>query len=584
MIHLENITEHPFEGWVHVQTDRHCPASGLFAAGRFEACTYSGNGPQQVDVHVTLGPGQSLTIDPEACKIADRLPAPDIAPDWFGGVPLLAGAPMAMASMPEVDGAAVRASFRARKGPFVVDLWARWYPGEPWVHCEVLVTHSDPSSPHIVANWGDWPLTWGAGFCHVPGRIAWGGHIIEPGTAFADGQARGLPVLFAFPSRLRSQQDLHTLQCLGAGGVQGHGIGSLLHDGNPYQQPGATSWARQSIAGSIARLHTWAVSPHNITKRSNDTGRQADQCFVRAEPLAHPGAVLVTYLEAMQWAKRPCHHLEANGELLDRAARQGLRLWEGRPHWPTTTDRLGKAAQLTEAQSDGWWGPDLEHWWIRGLTAAATYKPSQLLQRLLEHEAQSYLLSRLPPGHGSNSAIFAARDVFLEAMGVVDLWRTLRNHALAKEVADRFRARWSGVILPWLAGKDVWDIRESTSASVPVTPGWMPWQQGPAAYALDLVGRVLNIPEACTVALQGAKRVLSAFRKEGASWVAYERQTVDGTVYSRDGNTFAAAWMPPAVWTVLRHEPEHEKARQVWNHLLAITEGRDRSWMPPGAV
>lgn len=585
MIHLENITEHPFAGWVHVQTDRHAPPRGIFAAGRYEACAYSGNGPQQLDVHVTIGPGQTLSIDPEACKPCDRLVPEPFGPDWFGGVPSIAGTAMEIVQPPEIDGAAIRAAWRLRVGPFVVDLWARWYPGEPWVHGEVMVTHSDPSHSAMVAVWGSSPLTWGHAFLHIPGRLAWAGHIIDPGTRFADGQARAFPVLFAFPQHIRTEAALRSLQCLGAGGVQGHGIHKLLHDGNPHQQPGARDWARQAIAGSIARLHNWAVSPHNITKRSNDTGRQADQCFVRAEALAHPAAVLPTYLEAMQWAKRPCHHLELNGDLLDRATRTGLRLWEGRPHFATSTDRLGKVSELTLADSDGWWGPDLEHWWFRGLTAAATYKPSQLLQRLLEHEAQVYLLQRLPPGNGANAAIFSARDVFLECLGVVDLWTTLRNASLATEVAQRFRQRWAGVILPWIAGKDVWDIRTSPSASVPVVPGWIPWQQGPAAYALDLVGRVLNIPEACAVALQGAKRVLSAFREEaGIGWVAYERQSVDGATYSRDGNTFAAAWMPPAVWTVLRHEPDHPKARAVWNHLMAITEGRDRSWIPPGPV
>lgn len=71
-----------------------------------------------------------------------------------------------------------------------------------------------------------------------------------------------------------------------------------------------------------------------------------------------------------------------------------------------------------------------------------------------------------------------------------------------------------------------------------------------------------------------------AWVQEGGRWVEYERLSLAGD-RSRSGY-FVTAWLPAAVAVVLRHEPNHEKARAVWAQILADTANGSRSWVPPG--
>jgi hypothetical protein len=319
--------------------------------------------------------------------------------------------------------------------------------------------------------------------------------------------------------------------------------------------------------------------------RSSDTGSQEDQAFVRGEALLPDGvgAELVAYAAALRMAARPCHHLEVDGTPVDVARHPQLLCWNGRPFFLISQDKLGKPRELTEADTGNWWGPDIEHWLCNTLAAACRLTGSPACQWLLSHHARIYLAQRTAHPSWSTSAIFSSRELGWEGILVVHLWRELEDRALATRVAQRWRERMAAIILPRLgsAPNDIWTVWRETSASVPIVPGWLPWQQAIAAYGIDLACRVVGPADGCALALRGARRVLGdAWRLENGRWVECERLSLAGD-RSRSGY-FATAWLPPALAVVLRYEPTNERALAIWAQVVADTANGSRSWLPPG--
>jgi hypothetical protein len=481
-----------------------------------------------------------------------------------------------------------------------VDAWLRWYPDQPGlVVGEAVVTASNGSIPdwRVTVPAAGMQLGWGDALVHVAG--AGTGAPIVPGTTrFADGQARAVPFVLFWPRHLATTNDWLQVMAAAERSTCATGIERLWPQGNPSYPASfdAAAWTASLYAEALRRLHTWEAGVIGPNPNSGDTGTQWDQVYVGGE-YAMPGgtgAEQIAYLSALKLTARPCHHLEADGRQADPVDHPQCVFWSGRPHWHpvVSPDQLGKTQGITIADTNGWMGPDREHWLYNTVAAAARLTGSPALQWELEQQARLFLFGETVTPGVSTSGADAARSIGWAGILVVHLWRNLEDRGLAKRVADRWVERVTDIYVPALGNRpfDVWDVRQSDPR---LGPGlwWMAWQQSIGSYGLDLACEVLGVPAGRQLALQGARACLTY------NWI------LQGTRYHGVGNVvfpppparhyarhvwpqpwFETTWDLPALAVVLRHEPDNEKARAVWKQALGdLGEGR-RAWVPPGIV
>jgi len=431
-------------------------------------------------------------------------------------------------------------------------------------------------------------LRYGDAITLTPGLPA-GAPIVAPGETFADGQARTLPVTFAWlrhfgPASLGAVVDSWTM------GLGACGIGRLWADGNEHLPVGfrPLAWAGPKLPGSVAGLHTWDRPIVGPSPRSNDTGAQEDQVFVGGEalPSGGAGAEQVRYLAALKLANRPCHHLEIDGSTLDPSRHVDPRLlcWDGRAHWHTgvSPDQLGKPRGLDITESRGWWGPDVEHWLYQTAFAAARLTGSPAIQAELSTQANIYLLTCTTVPGWANSGWFAARAVGWECIMAVNLWRQIEDRGLADRVRARCEDRIRLVFVPQLNPKPagIWDVRTDDPR---LGPGawWIPWQQGVGAYGIDLAGAVFGVADARDLGYTAASAVLrDAWVKVGSRWQSQAQRPVAGATASDE--SFNLFGMPLAVAVVLSHDGSDAKARAIWQQITTdATLTTQTSWLAP---
>ncbi len=623
-VRLKSTAATTFTGWVRINTDQTVAAAyGIKGGVQFVKGNATGRDTTAVDLYVTMAPGAAITL---ANLVPDTATPPDAVtptPSFAGGTPSMVdpanGTSYVMTQVSTAtDGQATVEEWKVRVGVWVVRMWTRWYPNEPWIHAEVVVTFSDPTYTAATAElelqraWPGYVMTWGTGTTTIAGRTAASGDLIAAGTLFGDAQSRAFPVLWKFTNRLRGDgtADTASIAALEQWAITGHGIANLWRDGNPYLRPDAATYTATQKPGSLARLHNWTASPLGITARSENSGRQDDQVFVFGEAQEFPEATMVAYLEGFRWAARPCHHLETDGSFLNLAGHPQLRLWNSRPHPTQSPDRLGKTFLLPETDvpgqtlSSGWLGADWEHWFFNGLMAGARYTGSPALQWLMRAQATVYLFTKFPdvPTFGSFASVQSTRDLVWEPIIVVHLWENLTDRTLATTVRDRFYARCSssGDIRDWITNApfgDIWDVRfqpTSSTGSIPFAPGWIPWQQGPACWSMDYALRAFT-PELNVFAadlLASALRVMNdCYNFEGGRWVEYERQELpppDGLGRESRSGFFTVDWFPPCILYVLTQQPSNTTAQAIWAQMLNDTlTGADparRRWLPPNSV
>jgi hypothetical protein len=126
----------------------------------------------------------------------------------------------------------------------------------------------------------------------------------------------------------------------------------------------------------------------------------------------------------------------------------------------------------------------------------------------------------------------------------------------------------------------------------------MPYQQALGAYGLQLMGEAFDHAGARQLALEGASRVLEdAWTKDDATgaWKHWEvlgmrgdrsPQPPDQYVEGKGAHStppFRAAWLPLALWVVLRHDPGNSRAREIYDVLRSEVLGGAGTldWMPP---
>lgn len=598
---LENLAAAPFSGWVRTTIDRLPPhTSGEVGSAFYVVGGQKGDSLWALDVKLDLAAGQRKVLHLEEATAKVFTPAALPSPDYFGGPLLANGTPMDWVSI-ELDGAALVSELQLRlAGMMHARVFLRWYPDRPeWAAGELLVTASNPAVPDLTQSGVRVELAFGDALAIYPGvRV---GQLPIQGETFSDGQARLLPVTFAWPRHLTSADLWSSVGVVSNLGLSATGIEKLLPDGTPeFGRAGGRQWAARSFSESIRRLHTWEPALYGPASSSPVTGAQEDQVFVRAEAFAANGpggADIVTYLNAAKMANRPCHFLERDGRVVDRLNHLSPRLvmWDGRPHpvRQVSPDRLGKTGDLASWDiPGGWWGPDVEHLLLNTLAAGHRYTGSPGLAKLIEHQDHIYMLQMTTQPGLSTTQPYASRATGWEGIAAVHMFRETPNRALANRVRDHARERMRKVIIPaYVNGDGVWDIRLD-DARLGQGRWWMPWQNSIGAYGLDLMARVFDVPEAIPVAMQAALVCVER------NWVKLPGETAWRSVGNQPYNDgvplpiehftnpnyvwgptwFATTWDVPALVTVLRHQPQHEKALSIWAQVSA---GGPTSWFPP---
>jgi hypothetical protein len=604
VVNIANHTDDPFAGWHRLNVDVEPRAAGKNADGvEFRKGRRTGLDTWAVDVHVALPKGKTATYD--LATFADIEPTvPTLPPpSYFGGWPAVNGTALDLVALAP-DGAGWSAHYRARTGrTLVLDLWTTWYPKQAWAHAEALCTASNPAVPDLFeTTTAPVVLTFGSARVAVLGGAD--GVLLPDKTTIADGQARAVALTLIWPSHLPTDLPLLVAAYRSALGdatwhVRGVGISSLLPEGNPRYPVGfgnPVAWARGLIPEAIRRSHTWEVGVGpGIPPGSGITGRQGDQWFVGGEALlpGGAGAELVTLLGAYKWAGRPCNFRESDGSMLNPAlhTQRPMIFWDGRPSAPLwgIVEHLGKPLGLPAEQVPGlFWGPDVEHWMCNTLGSATRITGSPVCQELLRAQAILYPLQWTTTPGWSSSQAYAGRSVGYEACNAMLFWRLLEDRQLAERSRVWFaERRWPLVLRPALIGKDWPDARLDDPR---LGVGWwaMPWQQSIESYYLDVAGERWGIPEMRAIALRMAKAVCDvSIYQDGGRWRCYAAHQVPPTT-TFDKSTDNLFWLygvPCAPATVLRNEPNNERARAIWNQmLLDATTVEHLSSMPPGVL
>lgn len=573
MIRTKNHGSLPFRGWRRTNVD--FPASGN---PRIRHGRRTGRQTFAADVWLELAPGQEIVVDPAAKDEAPpQVPIPADLLGHFGGMLKLDGVPMHLMSL-RPDGACHLVHFRARIGRmFCVDFVGTWNPELAGViDGELLVTCSNPTVADMGEALPDLAISWGDAEVAAPCGM------LRPGMPFFDGQARALPLTFVWRRHLQSAADEATATIIAQRLVSAVGVRSLPL-GVPKMPDGfqvAAWWWRHMHIGE--NLATWAHPELGPAANTAQGGGQEDQIFVGGECWARDGlgAEILTLLAGYATSGHPCHHLEADGSIVDLERRPGLRMFHSRPH-QTGTDMLGKPRLMQAGEAMGWAGPDAQHWLIGRKAAGSHLFGSPVLQRLLEHDAHNYLIQLTTQPGAATSAIWSAREILWEALLVLQLNECLEDRTLAARVIAHAYNRAVEVLVPRLSGHGGrWvEVREDS-----VGPGvcWQAWQHAGGAFGLDLLGRMLDLPEARQVALECALRCLEdGWRLEGDRWVQYGHLGISDPAYRVSDGNFAVAWQGLAIVTVLEHQPGNAKALAIWKQLKADAGGEER-WLPPG--
>lgn len=558
-------TPRDFDGWIRTTTDWQAmpPAvdcgDALVVRGR-----RLGLELWSLDVRVKLAAGDALRLNLAKGRGTKWvLPQPATAGLSF---PVVNGKPLPLRSA-TADGAGWLVHFAGRCGHLLhADVWVVHYPTLPGLaRGELVVTASNPqvaaTSERLAAPL---TLTLQGATVSVPGGSA---VLLPAGTTIADGQARSWPFAAVWPAVV---QDWQWPSVDSVFDVSACGLSQTWRGWTPAFAGDAAAWAAQHRASELRHLQGWTAGL-GVAPRSGVTGAQEDQLFPGGEAALAAEAVFPRYLAALGQSRRPCHHLEAGGSLLALADHPKLVLWEGRPHWPTTGDRLGKVATLPASGANGWWGPDEEHRLYGSVLAAYRATGSPALQWQLRHAATHLVFE-------AKGRIGAARAIGYRGMLSVQLWWHLEDRALADAVAVAWHRFATVDLLPTLAKRgDVWDARVDPRLGAGTR--WMVWQQGLGAWGAYEAFEQFGPADGKAVALRAAELVVrDAIVRTDAGWRAYYTMQVGGTDHqfgSSDWLTFGTCL---AVSLKRRAGPADERTESIWQQIERSGAGK---WADP---
>lgn len=595
VVHVGNSGTTDFDGWVRTVLDKHdgLPEVGIVHPddGTMPVHYVLGNRVgldcRSIDLRLEIAAGEQRSIDLAGAADWDwkRQDVLAESPDVFG-VPAVNGTPLQLLSMAPA-GAGYDLHFRGRVGRMLVaNVWATHYPDQPgFARSELVACASNPTVPDLVEAFPNGlAVTWGRATVLVPG-LADGDDLLTPGETIADGQARSWPMTVVWPSMLRGS-NWSSAGAVSALGLSAIGLQQVWPEGDPLFRASPAAWTQQHRPGAIVRLHGWVAGPLGVAEWSGRTGAQEDQAWPGGEcahGLASLGAEQVRYLVALGQSRRPMHHLETNGDGLHLQDHPQLVFWDSRAHYHTgvSRDQLGKTRSLSKAAAHQWWGWDEEHALVGTLCLGHRLTGSHALQWQLEAHARSYLWHV--------NRVGATRAEGWLSLLAVRVYRELNDRALAERVAVRCRERLALAIAKWAPMRGIWDVRRDDRLG----PGlqWLAYQQAIACYGLDIAGQVFGVPKARDLARMGAQSLLEhTWDHDGRRWRGWMNvQVVDGVpgpLIEGDGAHWGSGvevWHSMGIAVLLRHDPKHERALQVWQQLVREANEGGR-WVAPELV
>lgn len=594
-LYLANYGPTKFTGVLRCITDLYSPVDPqvmenedgslrVIPAGERGASAYA------IDVLCTLQSGEGKEIELNDLKPVSTWNRDPITADSISniGLPSISGVHLSLQKVTE-SGAGYVVHFQSKVHKMLqADLWLTFYPQHSeHSYGELLLTASDPSVPDYFIGI-DRPLVFEWLGLHVKFDGLDNNRLIEKGDVFADGQARAFSFSAIRMAALNNAQSYANAGLLLERLVHAQAVQNLWPNGGfPVFQQDASLWVKMNVGETRNALGKWNAPRVGVNARSADTGKQEDQLFKGGECFRFPGAILPRYFAALSQAKRPCHHLEADGGHLDLFGHPKLVMWDSRPHWHTgvSPDRLGKSGNPNSTTAHGWWGPDEEHLLISTLFVTARLVDSPAVQRILEHHAVDFYFQKTVAANVSTSRPGAARAMGYEGYAAWCMWHAMNNRVLADRMLLRAFERVRLVHLPFLRKltRPVWDMRKD-DPRLGTGEWWMPWQQAVGVWGLmklaELMRHRATLSREAEELLQfckaGAQEVVDkAYHLDNGTWRALYALSTDGRNNPSDYATFGC---PLAVATLLHLGSVDPKVRDIWDQCLAFS---DQSWIDP---
>lgn len=594
-------TEVSTSQWIHATIDTLPP----LMAGETDECQYVVGNPEGIRSHenhqtafwgidvrpkttISAGQRRTLTLD-HARPFAHKLEMPAaVLSDPLGhfGIPTLMGNAFALCFADgepiKANGAHYEIHLRIRGVPLCWDLRLRWYPGDDsLMHGTLRVTNSDARYPSPVYQ--------------IPESIELGiDTLLGAGDWIGNGQSRVWPVSYR---RDNSTLNVRRVLAIGFGRTRIGPLGGIAPRG-AYDQ---AKWLNYS-GDSFLKLLSWDAPQIGVSKRSGDAGDQEDQGYSQGfEPFVE-NADLLTIRAGLEaaWsqAKRPCHHLDLNGQPLDPEAQTPRMVyWNGTIHYDSrvSPNRHGKVRNLTEADTHGWWGPDNEHFLINRIAAAYELTGDVALHDELVHHALVYLGSETVDPTISNTHLHIARALGWQCLAMSHCYRLLRDRELADRVRMRVATRIEQHRAAW--GTGLWDVRPNPGnymgMPASVAPFFcMTYQGAVGAFGVYVACITMGLHDKTDWAVQAAARIVDLCYPEGNEILGL---AINDTVTARrNTGTFYRAWLPLALYVAIRGLPVGDtiriQAQEARHRILdelpnPLTEwSHFDDWMPPVEV
>jgi hypothetical protein len=599
-----------FAGWHRCTTDTLPPHyHGITSEGvEFAAGRAIGLMGYAVDVKWKLAPGEARKIDLGASKPIDTGSDSIVNADEVG-YPVFAGNKVPLLSTKN-DGAGTDLHWRGRpwsSSPMLsVDVWLTAYPGQAFAVGELAITASNPLVPEPVATIpaGGVKLEWsGAGLVIVDG-VTFGNLLLGAGETMGNGQSRAWRFVVGWLDRA-AMSDIQSALLENSAAIAVNGIArpGLFGAFGPVPHGfDAVKWGHDRLPKARAALLGWDIMRDadggsiGVSPRAGDTGAQEDQPGVNkgvedyASP--QPGPYLVDYYGGLlSQERRPIHHMEADGSLLDLKAHPNLSLWGGQPNWADTgaTDHLGKSRPVTIGGETHGWEQDTEHWFIGRTANAAQLTGTAMSQWELEAQARCFLFTvTIDPRFATSQITDASRAWAWEAVIATWCWELLEDRTLAGMVRQRMHDRvallypsrftWVPKPAEWFDVRNVSEIGGGAAIGGGFTRATLAYQQAQACL-MQIAGELLGDTTQQEWAQRMARTSVELGWTQDAStkhWTAWDYVGFnnDGTPLRTDqmqegagahtSGFFDTNWCAVSPWAILRAHPDDARAKSIY--------------------
>lgn len=430
---------------------------------------------------------------------------------------------------------AYRSRLRVPGSPVWAELTLEAYSGLDHVRWWLHYGDSDPRDPLVKHQLGE---VWFSISGGVPAfrdsrkvlRSSGSRHQLDAGGVWGDGQSqlvRG--VLLCSPKAAPLQQVDPELLATTWPVVGAYGPWGYVPDPPQVVTPALAGALATASWNAHRDTGPWAgPGPHGCLPSPGSTGDQPD--FAAAVMLleAHgwPHRLASVRRSVDQEACRPTWLRDVAGAPLALGSVPGLLLWDSRPHFQSSQEKLGKTAGLAswdcrKAPSGEWWGHDREHYSPLHQIALYLLTGDRFARACVDHQVEVWLgMMQVSSGNPSLDGTGAARDI----------GRTLHAGAwlyLAtgrQDLANRLRARVQRVKRDWAGAGATGPVRPTVVRAPDArhlnVQHWRSWEEPFAAMGLDAEGQVLGDADALDLARQVSATVVDdAFRMLNGQWI-----------------------------------------------------------------